>query len=144
MRKPILASIILILVVGMVVLYKFQIPSASLSFNEIAPPGDVVKIEYRHGGTGLLYETENKTEINHFIQSMRASTYRKTKPNPWTGGGSLQLYDKENKKIIGLSFGPNQDIQINGVYYQMTNNINERLKTFFDEFLIEKNVVKGK
>jgi hypothetical protein len=59
MRKPLLASVILVLVVGMLVLYKFQTPSDSLSFNEIAPSGDVVKIEYRHGGNGLLYETEN-------------------------------------------------------------------------------------
>ncbi|KQX46875.1 hypothetical protein [Paenibacillus sp. Root444D2] len=144
MRKPILVCVILVLVIGMVVLSKFQLQSASLSIDEIAPPGDVVKIEYRHGGNGLFYKTENITEINHFIQSLRATTYRKTKPNPWTGSGSLQLYDKENKKIIGMSFGPNQDIQINGVYFRMTNDINDRLKTFFDEFLIDNNVVKGK
>jgi hypothetical protein len=144
MRKPLLASVILVLVVGMLVLYKFQTPSDSLSFNEIVPSGDVVKIEYRHGGNGLLYETENKTEINHFNQSMRATEYRKKTPNPWAGSGSFQLYDKENKKIIGLSFGPNQDIQINGVYYQMTKDINDRIKTFFDELLINKNVVQGK
>ncbi|KRF44015.1 hypothetical protein [Paenibacillus sp. Soil787] len=143
MRKPILACVILVLVVGMVVLYKFQLP-ASLSYDEIAPLGDVVKIEYRHGGNGLFYETEKKTEINHLIQSLKATTYRKIKPNPWTGGGGLQLYDKENKKIIGMSFGPNQDIQINEVYFHMTNDINDRLKTFFDEFLIDNNVVKGK
>lgn len=143
MRKPILASVILVLVVGLVLLYKFQMPSSSLSFDEIAS-GDVVKIQYRHGGSGLLYETENKIEINHFIQSLRATTYRKIKPNPWAGSGSFRLYEKGNKELMSLSFGPNQDIAINGVFYKMTDDINERLKTFFDEFLIDNNVVKGK
>ncbi|KRF13675.1 hypothetical protein [Paenibacillus sp. Soil787] len=144
MRKPILACVILVLVVGMMVLCKFQLPSASLSFDEILPSGDAVKIEYRHGGNGLLYETEDKTEINHFIQLLRATSYSKTKPNPWTGSGSFRLYDKENREIMGLSFGPKQDIQINGVYYQMTNEINDRLMNFFNEFLIDSNVIKGK
>ncbi|AZN41618.1 hypothetical protein [Paenibacillus albus] len=144
MRKPALLIVIIVLVVGVVALYKLQLPSASLSFNEIVPPDDIVKIEYRDGGNGLFDESENKPEINYLIESMSATAYRKTKPNPWTGGGGLQLYDKENKKIIGMSFGPNQDIHINGVYYHMTKDINDRLKTFYDEFLTDKNIVKGK
>ncbi|MCQ6559955.1 hypothetical protein [Paenibacillus mendelii] len=144
MRKPLLAIVILVLMVGILVLYKFQKQSGTLSFNEIASAGDIVKIEYRHGGNGLLYETENITEINHFIQSMRATTYRKITPNPYTGSGSLQLYDNENKKIMGISFGPNQDIQINGVYYHMANDIDNQLKPFFDKLLTDKNVINDK
>jgi hypothetical protein len=141
MRKLLLASITtLVIVVGVMLLYKFQ---KTLTFDEIIQ-GDVVKIEYRHGGNGLLYETENKTEINRFIESLRATTYRKTKPNPWAGSGSFGLYEKGNRKLIALSFGPNQDIQINGVYYKMTKNVHDRLMTFYDELTVDNNVVKGK
>ena len=145
MRKPILASVILVLVVGMVLLCKIQSQSSSLSFDEISTEVDnIVKITYRDGGTGLLYETQDKIEISHFTQAMRATKYRKTKPNPWTGSGNTLLFDTNNKKIMGLSFGPNHNISINGVYYQMTNDIDGRRKTFYDEFLIERNVIKGK
>lgn len=112
-----------------------------VAFDEIAK-GDIVKIQYRHGGTGLLYKTEKETEINLFIEALKATAYRKIKPNPWTGSGGYILYGKGNTRLIALSFGPNLDIQINGNYYKMTKDVNDRLKSFNDELFVDNNIVK--
>jgi hypothetical protein len=69
-------------------------------------------------GVMLLYKFQKTL-------TLRATTYRKTKSNPWTGSGSFVLYEKGNRKLMALSFGPDQVIQINGVYYKMTKDIND-------------------
>ncbi|MFD0698114.1 hypothetical protein ACFQZT_28980 [Paenibacillus sp. GCM10027628] len=140
MRKLILFGFVFVLIFGVWLGAKSYRSSESVNFEELVP-GEIVKIEYHNGGNGLLYETDKKSLINSFIEALKSTTYRETKPNPWTGGGSLRLYG-ENKKIIGLSFGPNYDVAINGVYYKMNKNINDQLQPFFNEFIINANVQK--
>ncbi|WP_219838276.1 hypothetical protein [Paenibacillus sp. R14(2021)] len=135
--------VIVVLLLGALFLYHNRKPSDARGFDAIVP-GDVAKIEYRDDGSGLFYESSDKSEIAPFLQLLRTTDYREIKPDPWTGSGYFRLYDQGSHRVAGVSFGPRQAIVINDVYYEMTTDVNDRLVAFLREFVNDRHVVMGK
>jgi hypothetical protein len=92
-----------------------------IKFSDILDGVIIKKIEFRNGGNGFLYRTEDKAMIKEFDDLLNVTIFKKVKtPKPYTG----YLYSgKINDKIeIGFAMG---NLIFDGIYYNIQNGNEE-------------------
>jgi hypothetical protein len=101
---------------------------------------DVEKFTFRNGA-GVTYSTTDKELINRFINIMDSTTYTKTKNPGLSGSSRLTFYGAGDKEIVTITFvGDYFYINHDNVYYETLPN--KELESFYQEFLIDENIVK--
>ena len=105
---------------------------------------EVVKIDMRHPGSGVLYSTTDSKLINQFVLEMKqgGADYYETNPMSSVGNGVYVLYNADNTAIAKIVFLEKGVVKINGTYYGVKADIDGILKPFHEEFLKDKNIVK--
>lgn len=107
--------------------------------------GEVIKINMRHPGSGILYSTTDEKLIKRFITVMEdgGGDYYESDPVGLVGNTVYRLYDAENTELATIEFIDKGKVQINGKAYILKNGaIEGLLKPFFEEFNSDKNIVK--
>lgn len=87
----------------------------SVTFDALMNGRVINKIEFRDGGNGYLYRTEDKEKIDDLQSLLNSKTYIQVKtPEPYTG----YLYAGMINDELGIGFAMD-DLIVNNVYYQI-------------------------
>lgn len=135
MKKRIVILITIILVFAILSLRSFR-NIINYDYDEIA----VIKM--RDPG-GVLYVSEDKELIGHFISMMDKSKYLKfIDTNVEVGGTFYSLFSDYNNEIVRISFHGDNRVNINKKLYIMLKDIENEKINFFELFSIKENIIE--
>jgi hypothetical protein len=89
--------------------------SESKTFDALMNGSVIHKVEFRDGGSGYLYRTEDKAKIGELQSLLNSKRYKQVKtPDPYTG----YLYSGKinDERGIGFAMG---DLILNNIYYKI-------------------------
>lgn len=117
--------------------------SKGVSFTEIVQD-EVAKITMHHSGDGVLYSTTDTELINQFVSAMKSDVYYGGgDPKSIVGVPTIKLYNEKDKEIAQIVFEDKTAIRINDKSYGLKTDIEGiYLKSFYEEFLSDKNIIK--
>ncbi len=89
--------------------------SESKTFDAIMNGNTIYKVEFRNGGNGNLYRTEEKMMINELLSLLNSKSYKLVMtPAPYTG----YLYSGKINGELAIGFAMD-DLILNNIYYKI-------------------------
>ncbi|MGO4106607.1 hypothetical protein [Paenibacillus sp. YAF4_2] len=85
------------------------------TFDTLMNGNTINKVEFRDGGNGYLYRTEEKTKIDGFLRLIKSKSYKQVKtPEPYAG----YLYSGKINGDLTIGFAKD-DLILNNIYYKI-------------------------